>query len=166
MPNTYKFPNGGYEVVVLKRQDILDCIEENIIDKEIALAIVAQCELDAAKFIKEGRWTGLPYIGNVRIPKAKLMESDPEQQILINDAKELLDSKQYILFRKTLSAENHRRAKFERYFKYIVSIGINKHRDIYKSLCKEKGESYAKVYIYALSTVTPNNSKPTIKDYE
>ena len=50
MADTFKFPNGGYDVTVLKRQDILDCIDANIIDKEVALAIVDQCELDAAEF--------------------------------------------------------------------------------------------------------------------
>ena len=36
MSEQFKFPNGGYEVTVLRKQDILDCIDDNIIDKEIA----------------------------------------------------------------------------------------------------------------------------------
>lgn len=166
MSEIYKFPNGGYEVVVLKRQDVLDCIDANIIDKEIAFAIVAQCELDAANFIREGRWTGLPYIGNVRIPKAKLMEEDSEQQALINEAKEFLDPKQYILFRKRLSADNHRKAKFERYFKYITSIGINKNKILYKKLCKLYGENYSKIYIYSITNLAPIGMEYVMKENE
>ena len=36
MSDIYKFPSGGYEVTVFKKQDILDCIDNNILDKEIA----------------------------------------------------------------------------------------------------------------------------------
>lgn len=159
MADTYKFPNGGYEVTVHKRQDILDCIDENIIDKEIALAIVEQCELNAADFIKEGRWTGIPYIGNIRVPKAKLMESDPEQQALIEEAKANLDPNQYILFRKQLSGENHKQAKHERYYKYITSIAVNRNRKLYKKLCETKGEAYARIYLYASKSVTAVNNE-------
>ena len=35
MSEQFKFPNGGYEVTVLRKQDILDCIDDNIIDKEL-----------------------------------------------------------------------------------------------------------------------------------
>ena len=61
-----KFPNG-YDVRVVRKQDILDCIDENIIDKEIALELITQCEIDACQYINEGKWTGLPYIGSVRL---------------------------------------------------------------------------------------------------
>ena len=32
MEDTYKFP-GGYDVAVFRKQDVLDCIDKNIIDK-------------------------------------------------------------------------------------------------------------------------------------
>ena len=91
MADIYKFPSGGYEVTVCKKQDILDCIDKNIIDKEVALAIVERCEIDAANFLKEGRWTGIPFIGNIRIPKLKQLEESPEQQALIAEAKANLE---------------------------------------------------------------------------
>lgn len=164
MSEVYKFPNGGYDVIVLKRKDILECIDNNIIDKEIALAIVEQCELDVSNFIKQGKWTGIPFIGNIRVPKPKLMQRTTEQQALINEAKELLDPKQYVLFRKQLSAENHKNAKFERYYKYIVSIGARKNKDLYKKLCKNYGELYARIYIYSISNITALTNEYVIKD--
>jgi hypothetical protein len=167
MADTFKFPNGGYDVTVLKRQDILDCIDANIIDKEVALAIVDQCELDAAEFIKEGRWTGLPFIGNVRVPKAKLMEEDPVQQALIDEAKATLDSKQYIMFRRQLSSDNHKKAAKERYFNYIVSQAVTKNRKLYLKLCDTKGEHYAKIFLFASKHVVAiNNEYVNLEDDE
>ena len=167
MADTFKFPNGGYDVTVLKRQDILDCIDANIIDKEVALAIVDQCELDAAEFIKEGRWTGLPFIGNVRVPKAKLMEEDPVQQALIDEAKATLDSKQYIMFRRQLSSDNYKRASNERYFNYIVSQAVTKNRKLYLKLCDTKGEHYAKIFLFASKHVVAiNNEYVNLEDDE
>ena len=167
MADTFKFPNGGYDVTVLKRQDILDCIDANIIDKEVALAIVDQCELDAAEFIKEGRWTGLPFIGNVRVPKAKLMEEDPVQQALIDEAKATLDSKQYIMFRRQLSSDNYKRAANERYFNYIVSQAVTKNIKLYLKLCDTKGEHYAKIFLFASKHVVAiNNEYVNLEDDE
>lgn len=167
MSDTYKFPNNGYDVIVCKKQDILDCIDSNIIDKEIALEIVTQCELDAANFIREGRWAGIPFIGNIRIPKSKLMEKDPAQQALIEEAKEQLDPKQYILFRKQLNVDNSERIKQERYYKYIVSIAVNKNRKLYKELCKTKGEVYARIFLFASKNITSiNNEYVNLEDDE
>lgn len=154
MADTFKFPNGGYDVTVCRKQDILDCIDENIIDKEIALAIVEQCEQDAAEFIKEGRWTGIPFIGNIRVPKAKLMENDPEQQALIQEAKETLDPNQYIMFRRRLCNDNYKRVKNERYFNYITSISVNKNKQVYKKLCKKKSERFARIILFSVANLS------------
>ena len=56
MTDTYKFP-GGNDVKVLRKEDIINTINCNIVDKEVALAIVKQCEIDAANFLRKGRWT-------------------------------------------------------------------------------------------------------------
>lgn len=153
MTETFKFPHGGYEVNVCRKQDILDCIDANIIDKEIALAIVEQCEMDAADFIRQGRWISIPFIGNIRIPKNKLMEEDPEQQALIQEAKETLDTDKYILFKKRLRTNNAIQVKNNRYYNYVTSMSITKNRKLYRKLSKERGEAYAKLYMYSINTV-------------
>lgn len=154
MADTLKFPNGGYEVNVCRKQDILDCIDANIIDKEIALAIVEQCEMDAVNFIKDNRWVSIPFIGNIRIPKSRLMEQDPEQQALIEEAKATLEKDKYVLFRKKLHIENKKQIKNNRYYNYITSIAINKNRKLYRRISKSCGETYAKIYMYSISNIT------------
>lgn len=167
MADVFKFPNDGYEVIVCKKHDILACIDDNIVDKEIALAIVEECEKDAANFINEGRWTGLPFIGNVRVPKVKQMETSPEQQAIIEEAKQTLTKEQYIVFRRNLTTENYNHAKQERYYNYIVSIAINRNRKLYKKLCTIKSELYARIFLFASKHITAlNNEYVNLKEDE
>lgn len=159
MSDTYKFPNNGYEVTVCKKQDIIDCINANIIDKDIAFAIVSNLEKQVAKLIQEGFWTGIPFIGNVRIPKGKQLEQTEEQQALISEAKNTLDRTDYLLFRTRLGKENARKIKSDRYYNYIASISANHNKKLYRKLLNEKGESYCTVYfnsIYNLTYIAPN----------
>ena len=109
------FPNG-YDVRVVRKQDILDCIDDNIIDKDIALELVSQCEIDAAKYLSDGKWTGLPYLGNVKIREGRtILENNKE---LREDAKNILDEEKYVLFRKRLVIENKEKLKHNRYVNY------------------------------------------------
>ena len=164
MADTYKFPGGGYDVTVFKKQDVLDCIDKNILDKDVALAFIEQLEVDAANFLKEGRWTGIPFIGNIRIHKLRQLEESPEQQALIAEAKENLDADKYILFRTQLGKENSKHIKQERYYRYITSIAISHNRRLYKKLCEEKGEYFARIYLYASYNVTALNNEYVILD--
>lgn len=164
MAETYKFPNGNTTVTVYKKQDILKTIEENIIDKEVALAIVERCEVDASIFLKQGRWTGIPFIGNIRIPKNRQMQMTEEQQALIKDAKENLDTNKYVLFRSQLGKENTKRIKQERYYRYITSMAVSKNKKLYKKLCQEKGECFARLFLYATYNVTAVENEYVIFD--
>ena len=148
MADTYRFPNGGFEVVVCKKQDILDCIDKNVTDKEVLFDIINQLEKDASNFLKQGRWTGIPFIGNIRVPKFVQMSRTKEHQELIAEAKENLSTAQYLLFRKQLNASSSMSIKRQRYYKYILSIMINKNKNTYNKLCKRKGEHYAKAFLF------------------
>lgn len=159
MSDIFKFPYNGYDVVICRKQDILDCIDKNIIDKEVALEIVENCEYHAAKFIKEGRWTGIPFIGNIRISKNSELLHSTEQQALIKEAKESLTKEQYVLFRKELNKENYKQIKHNRYYKYIVSISINKNKKLFRRLCEEHGEVYARLKMFACNTITAVNNE-------
>lgn len=166
MADTFKFPNG-YDVTICRKKDILECIEKNITDKDIALAIVEHCEFQAASFIREGRWTGIPFIGNIRIPKTKELINSAEQQALIEDAKSQLDKEKYILFRKQLNKENVKQISQNRYYKYITSIAVSRNRKLYKKLCNTKGEVYARLFLFAsYEVVAVENELIIVNDYE
>ena len=144
MADTYKFPINGYEVTVCKKQDILDCIEANIIDKEIMSAIVEQCELDAVNFLKDGVWTGIPFIGNIRASKFKELEKSEEQRALIEDARNTLAHDQFIAFRTQLGINNGKQLKEERYKNYMTSMFVTKHKKTYNKFMRKYGHEVAK----------------------
>lgn len=166
MADVFKFPHDGYDVIVCKKHDILACIDSNIIDKELALEIVEQCEKDAAEFINQGRWTGIPFIGNIRVPKIVQALKTDVNQAIIQEAKELLDKEQYVLFKKKLTTDNYNHIKHERYYNYIVSMAITRNKKFYKKLCATKGEKYAKIILFALKHVTAIDNEYVIKNYD
>lgn len=167
MADTIKFPNDGYEVTVCKKSDILECIDKNIVDKDVALAIVEHCEFHAANFIRQGRWAGIPFIGNIRVPKTTSILQTTEQQALIAEAKEQLTKEQYIMFRTRLNKENAKHIKQNRYFNYITSIVANNNKKLYKRLCERKGEAYAKCFLYfAYNATIPGETYTYVEDDE
>lgn len=147
MRDTYKFP-GGNDVTVVRKQDVIDCINDNIVDKEVALAIIQQCETDAAAFLRQGRWTGIPFIGSIRANQVKKLEKTKEQQELINAAYDTVTKEQYIIFRKKLAHDNDRRIKAQRYYNFVLASAVSKNRSLFKKMCKDKGESFTRIHFF------------------
>lgn len=88
MAETFKFPNG-YDVPVYRKQDILKAIDDNIIDKEIALSIVEQCETDAIDFLNKGVWAGIPFMGNIKANEFARSMQDEDTKNLLKQQKQL-----------------------------------------------------------------------------
>lgn len=166
MEDTYKFP-GGFDVKVVRKQDIISCINCNIVDKEVALALIQQCETDAANFLRNGRWTGIPFIGSIRVPKVVQMQKSKEQQELIATARETISPEQYVIFRRELATDNFKKIKAQKYYNYILSIAINKNRTLFKKMIKDKGEAYARLHFFLNNSITAvNNEYIDIEDGE
>jgi hypothetical protein len=153
MTDTYKFP-GGTDVKIVRKEDIIETINCNIVDKEIALAIVKQCEVDAANFLRKGRWTGIPFIGSIKVPDVVKMSNTPEQKELIKAAVETTTNEQFVMFRRELAHNNEKRAKATRYYNYVLSMAVAKNRNLFKKLCKEKGVGYARIHFFLTSSIT------------
>ena len=165
MSRSFKFP-GGYDVTVVNKDDILKCIDDNIIDKEVAYALIENCEYNIAKFINEGRWTSVPYIGTIRVPPRVQLALSPEQKDARRYARENLNTEDYLIFKKQLDVENKNKVKLERYYKYVVSINANKHKILFNDLCKEKGIIYARIYFYSMNNITAVDNEYVLIDEE
>lgn len=166
MEDTYKFP-GGNDVKVVRKQDIVNCINENIVDKEIALALVQQCEVDAANFLRQGRWVGIPFIGNIRANQVRKLESSKIQQELISAAYQSATPEQYVLFRRELAYDNDRRIKAQRYYNFVLAKAVSKNKELFKILCKRKGEAFARIHFFLnQSIVAVNNELDYLLDGE
>lgn len=150
MADIFKFPNNGYDVKVLRKEDVLDSIDRNIIDKEVALAIVKRCEIDAANFLREGRWASIPFIGNIRIPKTVQKFTSDESKAILQEAQESLDEHKYLLFRKNYANEIGKQVKIERYYKYVVSKFVGKNTKFFRAVAKKHGDVYARFLCYTL----------------
>lgn len=153
MGDTYKFP-GGVDVRVVRKEDIIQSINCNIVDKDVALEIVRQCEFDAANFLRKGRWTGIPFIGSIKVPDVVKMSHTPEQRQLIHDAAETISKEQFVIFRRELAYNNEKRAKATRYYNHVLSIAVSKNRNLFKKLCKEKGVGYARLHFFLINSIT------------
>lgn len=154
MADTFRFPPAGYDVRVLRKEDVLATIEKNIIDKDIALAIVKRCEIDAANFLREGRWAGIPFMGNIRIPTAVQKLMTEESKAILEEAQQTLDADKYVLFRKSYSNDIGKQVKIERYYRYVVSKFVGKNTKFFNTISKKKGEGYARFLCYTLTELS------------
>ena len=163
MTDSYKFP-GGDDVKVVRKQDIVNCINKNIIDKEVALAVVQQCEIDAIGFLRQGRWTGIPFMGSIRASKVSQLEK--QQKDLIEAARHTATVEQYVLFRRNLAYDNSRRVKAQKYYNYVLSMAVSRNRPLFKKLCKEKGVGYARIHFFLTQSICAIENELIIEDEE
>ena len=154
MNDTIKMPGGGYDVKVVRKEDILKCIDSNILDKDIMMEFINQFEVDATNFLGQGRWTSLPYIGTLRKNQYKEALNSKENKELIETAKESLDRDKYIIFRKNLRDDTAKSIKRERLYKYTLSQVVKKNKSFYDYLEKTKGEKIARVVCYSMFELT------------
>ena len=158
MQDTYKFP-GGKDVKIVRKEDIINTINTNIVDTEVALAIVKQCEIDAVNFMKKGRLTGIPFMGTIKVPDTIKMSQTKEQKDLILAAMENTTNEQFVMFRRNLAYDNKIKIKARKYYNYVLSLSVAKNRNQFKKMCKEKGEAYARIHFFLLYSVTSVNNE-------
>ena len=158
MQDTYKFP-GGKDVKVVRKEDIINTIKTNIVDTEVALAIVRQCEVDAVNFMKKGRLTGIPFMGTIKVPDTIRMSQTKEQKDLILAAMETNTNEQFVMFRRNLAYDNKVKIKARKYYNYVLSLSVAKNRNQFKKMCKERGEAYARLHFFLLYSVTSVNNE-------
>lgn len=158
MQDTYKFP-GGKDVKIVRKEDIINTINTNIVDTEVALAIVKQCEIDAVNFMKKGRLTGIPFMGTIKVPDTIKMSQTKEQKDLILAAMENTTNDQFVMFRRNLAYDNKVKIKARKYYNYVLSLSVAKNRNQFKKMCKEKGEAYARIHFFLLYSVTSVNNE-------
>ena len=118
------------------------------------MAIVKQCEIDAANFLRKGRWTGIPFMGSIKVPDVVKMSNSKEQKELIQTAMDTVTNEQFVIFRRDLAHSNEKRVKATRYYNYVLSMAVAKNRELFKKLCKDKGVGYARIHFFLISSIT------------
>lgn len=151
-----QFPNGYY-VKIVRKEDILKTIDENIIDKEVAWAVLDNMSFDIADGISNGRWTNIPRIGTVRVDPYKAAYNRAKK--LCKDAKDVLPKDEYVSFRKIANREAAIKVKKERVNKWIANQFAAKNRELFLLAKKRQGAAYANAKMYCLSLCTVNNNE-------
>lgn len=144
--NIKKFPRGGYNVVVLRKEDVVQAIDDNIIDKDVALDIVRQCEIDAANFVREGRTASIPYIGTI-------YHNEPRRAIInglvaMHEEKLNMSKKEYLLFKRKLATDRIKKLNYDKSYMNLFRIARRANKELYLRTAASYGESYAKFYMY------------------
>ena len=150
MSKVYTFANEGYEVEVVRKDDVIASIENNIVDKEIAYEIINQLEIDASTMLSSGRWVGIPKIGNIRANPFGYKAMSAQDKALVADAKKVLPHDKYLMFRKQTIIKNNKRVKINRFFSYTLSMSIAKNKSLYKRFKLLRGEAWTNIYFYAM----------------
>ena len=150
MKDICRYPNGGYEFTVVRRQDILETIEANITDKEVMYEMIEQLEQDALNHLRAGRWTGFPFLGSIKIPEGIKMNNTPEQKELLDEAFQTMDINEYICFRRQLAKSNDQRIRENKIYKSKAQIVRLKNRNLATRLFKAFSYERAIFILYSL----------------
>lgn len=137
------FPYSNIEITIVKKDDILKTIDENILDKDIANELISHLEIRAEKSLRDHRWTGFPYLGSIRIPPGLSAETQNRQKDARDWAYKNLSRSEYLMFTKQCAYDNHQINKYRAYFDVLKSRAINKNKVQYNILCSHKGRNYA-----------------------
>lgn len=135
MTKVTRFPDG-FDITVYNKKDILDCLDANVIDKEVVWAVISQCEDDAVKFFKENkRRAGIPFIGSYKYNVVNKLANTPEMKEMFDDAKQVMTHQEYVSFRKEVVSDIYYNLARERRLRYQSAIFRRRHPYYYKLLC-------------------------------
>lgn len=159
-----KFPHGFKEIQYVDRDDVLKTIDDNILDKDVAMELIEQTEHLIAEYASHGVWCSLPYMGALSESVYSNFKKDPENKKAIEEVRSILDTKQFRVFSRRLGQTEIIRFKRKRTFEFYASIEINKDKYNYFKLSRNKGENYAKlVYYFKHFIQEVHASNPLIK---
>lgn len=144
---TKKFPYSNYDVVIVEKDDILKTIDDNIIDKEVARALIDSLEIKAYDYLKDEKGVSFPYLGTIRIPDGLKRENRLRNKEAIQFAYEHFDKPRYVAFIKDMSRLNKERMNFRALLNSAFEIMKRKYPDVYKEIYNKKGELSAKLIL-------------------
>lgn len=155
------FPYSDVEITIVRKDDILKTIDDNIIDKDIANELISHLETRAEKSLMNHKWTGFPFLGSIRIPPGLSPETLHRTRDATMYARDNMSHEQYVMFTKQCAYDAFQINKYRAYFDTIKTRAINQHRIEYHNLCYSKGKNYA------ICKITfKYNLKPTKLEYE
>jgi hypothetical protein len=142
-----KFPApDGRMVLIENKESILKCIDDNILDKEVALMFITQLEKDAQHHIENGDFTGIPYIGKIKMRAGSKAYMDNKSTL--DAAKETMSPNEFNAFKAEMMHEAVVRENQIKVFKYQTSRMANKNGKSYWHTVETLGKYKANIRYY------------------
>lgn len=153
MSEVHKYPNG-YDVTVCNRRDILACLDENIVDKQVLSAIIEDLEDNIWTYIQDGKSAGIPYLGSISFIEDKKIRNSEEIKELKREGRELMSKEEYCMFKHKLNKEIQASVGRDRFYKYTIATFITHNFGYFRFLCKTHTEAEARLISYSMRIYT------------
>lgn len=152
-----KFPSAdGRMLLIENKESVLKTIDDNILDKEVALAIITQLEKDVQKHLEAGEDALVPYIGKIKRKVGSKVYD--ENRDVINAAKEVMSPEDFNVFKEEMMHDAVVRENQIKVFKYQTSRMANKNGKSYWHTVETLGRERANIRFYFASKL--HYSKP------
>lgn len=142
-----KYPTkDGFELLLENKESVLKTIDDNILDKEVALLLITQLERDAQRHLEEGENVLIPYIGTIKRKTGSIVYQENKE--VIAAAKETMTQDEFDTFKAEMMHDAVVRQNFNKVFKYQVSRMANKNGKAYWKTVRELGTPKANLRFY------------------
>lgn len=152
-----KFPSStGKQVLIENKASILKTIDDNIIDKDVAMMILVQLEKDAQRHLEADEVTAIPYLGKIK--RRAGSKAYAENKETLDAAKEIMTPENFENFRAAMMREAVIRDNKAKVYNYQVARMANKNGKTYWKCVERRGKYYANIRFYCLGCL--NYSEP------
>lgn len=160
MSEIRNYPNG-YEITICKRRDILDCLDKNIIDKQVVSSVIEELEDDLLNYVLNDIPASIPTLGSIKYIEEKKIKNSEEIRSLLKEGRDLLSKDEYIMLKSKLNKDVYSKVSGDRYYKYITSKYIKDNSEFYKFLLKTHTEIEARIICYTFRIYTLDDQYKT-----
>lgn len=146
-----RYPEG-FDITVCTKQDIIDTLDQNVVDKEVVYDIIKNLECNIAKAIREDKWAGMPFIGSVRPNPMKAFMHSKETCQTLSEAYQSMDLPSFVMFKKALVVDKYKEVVFNRQYKLIAAINARRNYKYYRTLCKKYSDAYVRLFMFSCAS--------------
>jgi hypothetical protein len=139
----------NYPLDIVTRPEILAEIANSTEEYYIIEDIILGIETNAKQAILDDKTCNIPYLGTFMHNNMDCFFANAAK---IREAKTRLDPVRFIQYKRELLGDAVRQKEWNRRVKANASGNINRFPKLYKTLCKEKGEFGAYIYMAMMPT--------------
>lgn len=152
---TMKFPNSetskGWDVPVIRKDEIINSTDFKTYDKSIVLDIIKNVELMVKQDVSNGFNTSIPYLCSFKISDFKSVEERMEVNKTLRAAKESLSQKDYVAFKLSYFRDIKLKADTETYYLDFIRQAIKANKLVWSYLLSKMSEPKARLTMWLMT---------------